>query len=85
MTSTVTTLTINTIASNTYDVLSATVGIVAIGLVLALLLVKELWRAYGSSRMQEDLQAFDAMIVPLLVPFVVTLSVRFIGILLAER
>ncbi len=85
MTSTVTTLTINTIASNTYDVLSATVGLVAIGLVLALLLAKELWRAYGSSQMQEDLQAFDAMIVPLLVPFAVTLSVRFISILLAER
>ena len=85
MTSTVTTLTINTIASNTYEVLSTTVGLVAIGLLLALLAARELGRAYGSARLQEDLKAFDAMIVPLLVPFVVTLSVRFIGILLAAR
>ncbi len=85
MTSTVTTLTINTIASNTYEVLSATVGIVAIALWLALLVAKELGRAYGSARVQENLQAFDAMIVPLFVPFVVTLGVRFIGILLAAR
>ena len=85
MTSIVSPVIINTIASNTYDVLSATLGIVVMMLALALLFEKELWRVYSKVPAKEDLWTFDALIVPLLIPFAIIIGMRFVEILLTVR
>lgn len=83
MTALVTNQVISTISSNTYEVLSTTLGIVVLALAMILLLEKEMWRARGSA--PAELRAFDVAIMPLLVPFAVIIGMRFINILLAAR
>lgn len=81
MTSTVTEVTIVTISSVTYNVLSSTLGIIAILLLLALLVQKELVRASGSTRAKMWMEAADIAIVPLLITFVVIVVTRFVNLI----
>jgi hypothetical protein len=81
MTSTVTKITITTIVSNSYNALSATIGIIAILLLMVLLLQKELLRAAGGIRARLWLQTLNVAIVPLLFTFTLILVVRFVNLL----
>jgi hypothetical protein len=77
MTSTVTELTITTFSSNTYEVLSASVGLVVILLLLFLVAEKELIRAFGGKRSQTWMQTLNLAIVPLLLAFGFIVVMRF--------
>ena len=77
MTSTVTELTIATFSSDTYEVLSASVGLVVILLLLFLVAEKELIRAFGGKRSQTWMQTLNLAIVPLLLAFGFIVVMRF--------
>ena len=83
MTALITNQVINTVSSNTYEVLSATLGLVALLLAIVLLFEKEVWRARGGT--SADLRAFDIAIVPLLLPFAVIIGVRLLNLVLAAQ
>lgn len=65
VTSLVNHLTEDLLASNTYESLSTTVGIVAVLLLMALLLVKEIVRA-SSLRSNRTMRILDVAIVPMM-------------------
>jgi phosphoglycerol transferase MdoB-like AlkP superfamily enzyme len=77
MTSTVTELTIATFSSNTYEVLSASVGLIVILLLLFLVAEKELIRAFGGKRSQTWMRTLNLAIVPLLLAFGFIVVMRF--------
>jgi hypothetical protein len=81
MTSTVTELTITTIASSTYESLSTTLSVVVLVLLLVLLIQKELVWAFGGPRSGVWMQALDTAIVPLLVTFGLVVIIRILGFL----
>ncbi len=81
MTSTVTEVTTTFIVSTPYDTLSTTVGIITVVLLLVLLMVKELIRAYGGPLSQARMQALNIAIIPLLFAFAVITAMRFVEIL----
>jgi hypothetical protein len=59
----------STIQQYTFETLSASVGLVAIILLLVLLSVKELMRATAPERFQQRAEALDVAIAPLLLAF----------------
>ncbi len=81
MSSSVTTLTIITISTHTYAVLSATVGIVVLELLVALLFQKALLQALGDPLHRAWLQALDVLITPVVLTFGLIVLVRFIDLL----
>ena len=80
MTATVTAATRTIIASGSYETLSATIGIVAILLLLVLLIEKELMRAAGGPRLRIGVQALNIVITPLLLMFTLILVMRLASI-----
>ena len=78
MTSTVTAVTIRAILSNNFDGLSTSFGLIAILFLLVLLVLKELVRALETPRAKAWMQAFDIVIVPLLLAFGLVIFVRFL-------
>jgi len=78
MTSTVTERTITTITSHSYDALSATLGVVLIGILLILVLQRETLRAMGGSRSRDWMKALNIPIVPMLGAFAVIILLRVI-------
>ncbi len=81
MTSTVTEVTTTFIVSTPYDTLSTTVGIITVVLLLVLLMVKELIRAYGGPLSRAWMQAVNIGIIPLLFTFALITAMRFVEIL----
>ena len=81
MTATVTEITVTTIRSNIYNALSTTIGLITILLLIALLLEKELIRAFGSPRSGPWMQALDIAIVPLLLASGLVIVRRFVDLL----
>lgn len=77
MTSTITDATLITVGSNTY---STIISVIVIVLLLALLLEKELVRAFGSPRSRDWMQALDIAIMPLILAFGIIILVRFIDL-----
>ncbi len=76
MTSTVTNAITSAITTLTYNTLSTTVGIIAIVLLIVLLVQRELVCAVGTARAAARVQALDIAIAPLLLAFVVIVTVR---------
>lgn len=70
-----------TITSTTYDALSTTLGVIAIMLLIALLALKELTRAYGGPRSGVWVQTLNIAILPLLLTFGLTIVMRLVHIL----
>jgi hypothetical protein len=62
----------------TFETLSASVGLVAIVLLLVLLCVKELMRASAPERFQQWAEALDVAIAPLLLAFASILLARIV-------
>jgi hypothetical protein len=73
--STVTHLTRQLVLTHTYESLSTGVGILAIGLLLVLLVQKEVARGWVTQR---SLRVLDIALVPLAVAFLVIVAVRFV-------
>jgi hypothetical protein len=82
MTSTVTQVTIATIASSTDETLSTTLGAIVILLLIVLLFQKELARALGGPRSRTRMQVLDIAIIPLLLAFALIVVMRFVDLLL---
>lgn len=81
MSATVTAVTINTITANTYDVLSSSVGLVAIVLLLILLIQQEIGRAFGAQSGQTWVRTLRIATVPLLLAVGVVMALRFAQLL----
>ena len=81
MTATITRLTMDTIASSSYDALSTTFGVIAIVLLIALLAQKELMRAMGGTRARTWRRALDTMIAPLVLVFGMIVIIRLVGLI----
>lgn len=81
MTATVTDMTVFTIASSNYDALSTTFGVIAIVLLIALLIQKELMRAIGGKHAKAWRRALDTMIAPLVLVFGMIVIIRLIGLI----
>lgn len=81
MTSTVTQVTVATLASTTYDALSTTIGVVVVLVLIVLLLQKELARVLVGLRAAPWIHAFDLALVPLLVAFLVIVTARLAELL----
>lgn len=79
MTSTVSPVTIAALLGNEYDAISATIGLVAILLLVFVLVGKEVLRARGAPA--RVVGAFDVAIVPLLMAAAVVLGLRLIDLL----
>ena len=70
------------IATNDYSVVSARVGIIAIVLLMALLIEREMLRAFRpDSRTFTAVKALDVAVLPLLGAFVTILVLRFLELL----
>ncbi|MDQ6740065.1 MAG: hypothetical protein M3021_06795 [Actinomycetota bacterium] len=82
MTTTVTAVTLNTIAASSYEVLSSSVGLIAIALLLILLIQQELGRAFGAQSGRTWVRTFRRATVPLLLAFSVIMALRFAQLLL---
>lgn len=79
MSSTVSPVTIAALLGSSYDAISATVGLAAILLLVAVLVGKELLRARGAPA--SVVGAFDVAIAPLLMAAAVVMSLRLIDLL----
>lgn len=81
MTSTVTEVTLRTITSMTYDMLTRTAGLIVILLLLLLLGLKEILRSSGRLKDEAWMRAFDVATLPLLLTFGFVIFMRFMGLL----
>ena len=81
MTSFITEATRAVIATNSYRALSASVGVIAILLLLALLGQKEILRAIWPSRSRAAMRLLDVAIVPLLMAFALIFAMRLVTFL----
>lgn len=83
MSSIVNQATVSALTAASPDALTATLGLVAVVLLLALLALKELFRARdpGAARTADRMRAFDAAIVPLLAVFLVVMLTRVVDLL----
>lgn len=81
MTATVTAVTRMTILMQPYGLLSASLGLIVILLLLALLVEKELRRAIGGSRVQMWLEALDIAIIPLVLAAGLIMFLRLINLI----
>ncbi len=80
MTSTVTEVTRTLILSSTYESLSTSLGLIVILLLDILLIQKELIRARGSSRSRQWMRVLDIAIAPLVLTFLVIVTLRLINL-----
>jgi len=78
MTSTVSPITVAALLDNSYDAISATVGLTAILLLVFVLVAKEVMRARGAPA--RVVAAFDVAVIPLLTAAAVVMSLRLIGL-----
>jgi len=76
--STVTHLTRHLVLTHSYELLSTSLGILAIGLLIVLLAQKEVTRPWATQR---SLRVLDIAIVPLVLAFVVIAAVRFVHLM----
>ncbi len=81
MTSTVTETTLRAIVTSSFVDRSASISIVAVLLILALLVQKELFRAYNAQRAAEWFRVWDAILLPLLFMFGFTIVMRLLALL----
>lgn len=81
MTSTVTTRTIETITSSPYLTLSATLGIIAVALLVGLMVIAETRRAAGDDRTPVWVRTLNTAIVPLFLAFVAIVAMRLIELI----
>jgi uncharacterized membrane protein YkgB len=81
MASTVTELTLRAFASNSYDALSTTVGLVAILALVVLLIGREAMKATASPDLVARVGPITALSIPLLAPWVLVTAVRLISLL----
>ena len=81
MTSTITKTTETFLRSHTYAAASTTVGIIVILLLTALLIEKELLRAYGGLRTNQGVALLNTVIAPLVLTLVVVVIQRVMGML----
>ena len=81
MTSTVTHATFLALTAATYDTITKSVGLVAIVVLLALMLIKELVRVHPAPRLTAWVHAFDFALVPLLITFTVIVTARLAELL----
>jgi len=80
MDATVTQATLTIIHSQTYEMLSTSVGLVAILLLVVFLIEKEIGRAWAGTRRRVWLQTLDIAIVPLLLACGVIIVLRFLDL-----
>ncbi len=81
MTMTVTSLTAAALLSNTYDALSSTIGLIVIGALAVLLLMRELAPILRHGNASREIRALDMALVPLLLVFAVVVISRFAELL----
>ena len=81
MTATITRLTMLTVGSSTYDTLSTTFGVIAIVLLIALLIQKELMRVLGGTHAKTWQHTLDTMIAPLVFVFSVIVILRLVDLI----
>lgn len=81
MTATITAVTVATITAYTYDVFSTVFGAIAIGLLLILLVQKEILRAVGGTLSRDWTRTLNVAIVPLLVAFGVIIVLRLVSLI----
>lgn len=81
MTATVTRVTMQTVADNSAAALTNSIGLLVILLLLGLLILRELARAWGGPRSKDWIQALDVAVAPLCLAFVLIMLVRFMNLL----
>ena len=81
MSSTVNQAIINVIMANSYERLSLTFGVIVVVLLLALLILKEVGRAYSQQHTSEWSPALDIAVGPLLISFSLIIILRLIALL----
>jgi hypothetical protein len=81
MTTTVTGLTAQALSLNKYDILTTTVGLVLIGLLVLLLLVREIVSLLWGRDASRETRALDMALAPLLIVFAVVVCARLAELL----
>ena len=81
MTATITEVVRGIMVSRTYNALSTNLGAITVLLLIALLIQKEIIRAYGNSRARTWMQVLDIAIAPLLIAFGLIVTIRFLSLL----
>jgi hypothetical protein len=69
------------IESFTYDYRSTTVGVVLIGVLMVLLVGREIIRVHGGPRAIDRLDALNAFVYPLLFAFTAVIVVRLVSLI----
>lgn len=78
MTTTVSKVTTTAITTHSFSTLTTTVGLIAIGILIVLLVQKELLRAVGGPRAAAGARIANAAIAPLLLTLFLTVIVRIV-------
>jgi hypothetical protein len=81
VTTTVTSLATRALTLTSYDHLSTSIGLVVIGVLAALLLVRDLWPMLRGSLAPRERLALDAAIVPLLMVLAIIVVARLADLL----
>lgn len=69
------------IESFTFDFRSTTVGVVLIGVLIVLLVAREIIRVHGGAQASERLEALNAYVYPLLLAFSAVIVVRLVSLI----
>jgi hypothetical protein len=81
MTSSINSSIIEYLLSTDYDVVSTTVGLLAVAALLLLLLQREAVRAHGGNRAERWIRGLDLAVLPLLVAFSTIVLLRLLQLL----
>ncbi len=81
MTSSLNRSVIDYLTSTDYDVISTTVGLLAVAALLVLLVQREAVRSYGGGRAERWIRGLDLAVLPLLVAFAVIVVLRLLELL----
>lgn len=81
MTSIVNSFTVATLSSNSYDDLSATIGLLTIFILILLLILRELMRVVGGARRHTWARTLDIAIAPLLITFALIIIARLLSLI----
>lgn len=81
MTSSLNRSVIDYLISTDYDVISTTVGLLAVAALLVLLVQREAVRSYGGDRAERWIRGLDLAVLPLLVAFAVIVVLRLLQLL----
>lgn len=69
------------IQSFTFDFRSTTVGVVLIGVLIVLLVAREVIRVHGGARAVDRLEALNAFAYPMLLAFAAVMVIRLVSLI----